>query len=112
MSVNLEVDVHTGPAGTATVVARGDLDYNTAPAFRAAVTAALADRPTTLCLDLAALTFMDSSGIVALLAAHSAAAALGCALVLDGVTPWLRTRFAITGLDKVLSLDDPPPALA
>lgn len=106
--VGFDVAVQRDPAGVLTVATRGELDYHTVGAFRDAVARAVAARPAGLRLDLAGLTFMDSSGLVALLAAHSAATAQQCPFVVDGVSPWLRARFRMTGLDTALGLEPPP----
>ena len=62
--------------GVITVVVSGELDIATAPRLAAEVDAAV--RPgTSIVVDLADVTFMDSSGLRAILAGHAAARAHG-----------------------------------
>jgi anti-sigma B factor antagonist len=105
--VALSVDVGTGSTGQPTIALHGELDQAGAPALREAVDNALATGPEGLRLDLARLTFVDSSGLGAIVKAHQRAADLGCRLVLDGVSANLYERLQITGLADLLEVSPP-----
>jgi anti-sigma B factor antagonist len=84
----------TGPV----VTAAGELDVATAPRLRAAIGALTLDRGRLLVLDLAGVTFCDSSGISTLIAARNLAEAAGAALALAAVPARLSRTFALIGL--------------
>jgi len=77
----------------------GDLDRDTAPRLRAALTEAVdeagADRVE---VELRHVTFMDSSGIGALLAGHRLAEGAGISLRVRGPSPAVRTVLEVTGV--------------
>ncbi|OLR94181.1 STAS domain-containing protein [Actinokineospora bangkokensis] len=88
--------------GRVLVTAGGELDMHTSVAFRQ-VLLDLLDKGTEVVVDLGGLTFIDSSGLSAFIAAHKRAATLdGAALVLDQVPPFLDRILAVTGLASVL----------
>lgn len=62
--------------GVPVVAVAGEVDIATAPLLRAELTTQLAQSPVVLVVDLREVTFFDSSGIGALLAAHHRAADL------------------------------------
>lgn len=95
-SVGFRLDVGDVPGATVIVIA-GDLDIATAPQLVAAVEG-LADRADPLVLDLAAVTFVDSSGIRALLDTEKAASVGGRRLAL------LRPAAALTRLLDLVDL--------
>jgi anti-sigma B factor antagonist len=86
----------------AVIVVRGEIDLATAPAFRAALDEAL-DGAGRVEVDLRDTSFMDSSGLAALLAAHRR---LGPsqALVLRNPTREVRLALDISGLDALLDI--------
>jgi len=57
----------------------------------------------TVCIDLAGVTFMDSSGIAVLARAHERAGRGGVELTIANATPNVRKLFAITGLEELLA---------
>lgn len=69
----------------------GDLDRDVAPRVEAELRATLSgDRPATVTLDLAPLTFVDVEGVRLLARVHRAATSRGARLVLLHVRPLLR----------------------
>jgi anti-anti-sigma factor len=68
---------------------------------------ALRAGPGDLELDLGAVTFCDSSGLNAVLAARLAAEADGRRLVVRAAGPRVRHLFDVTGAGSVLGLSDP-----
>lgn len=91
---------------TVIVVVAGEVDLDTAPRLRAAITAALADAGAGACVvDLTEVTFLGSAGLTALLdgtreAEHRQEP---LRIVVDANRPVIRP-IEITGLDDVLSL--------
>lgn len=91
--------VTTRTTGTGPVVAvEGELDVATAPRLRAGVAAVTLERGQLLVVDLAGVTFCDSSGISALIAARNVAEAAGAGVALVAVPARLSRTFALIGL--------------
>ncbi|WP_225440122.1 STAS domain-containing protein [Amycolatopsis eburnea] len=84
----------TGPV----VTIGGELDVATAPRLRAELDAAPLERGQLLVVDLAEITFCDSSGISTLIAARDVAEAAGAALALVAVPARLSRTFSLIGL--------------
>ena len=90
--------------GQHTLLLTGELDIASRPALGAALAEACTDGTTALVLDLRKLTFMDSTGMSALLVAKKLCAEHGCDFcVIPGQARVLRV-FAITGLLDRLNL--------
>ena len=91
------------------VALAGDIDLATIPEARALVLAAVAAQPgCTVLVDVSAVTFMDSTGLGMLVAAHRQAEDGGGRIVLTGPTPPVRKVLEVTGLDKIFLV--PPPS--
>jgi anti-anti-sigma factor len=104
------VHVSSGDDGTLTIALRGEIDYVNATAVSgAAVDAVTVAGPVAVCVDLAAVTFLDSSGIAALIkvyrSAHGAAAKFRVAGANRGVYEQLR----LTGLSQLFEIEAPAP---
>jgi anti-anti-sigma factor len=97
----------TSPDGDAVrVAAAGEIDLATADRFEQALIAALSPAPAALLVDLAEVTFMDSTGLAALIAAHRHAADEGSRLSVVRYRPMVRRVLEITGLLKTLTGTD------
>jgi anti-anti-sigma factor len=83
----------------------GELDLATGPMLRQAVGEALGRGRRQVAVDAGALTFMDSSGLVALVAARNDVAAAGGTFRLTAVSPQVAALLEMTGLADEL-LDD------
>ncbi|GAB3850166.1 STAS domain-containing protein [Dactylosporangium cerinum] len=105
MSLNLHVQGRIG--GGTVIVARGDLDYGGADRFRACVAQALQPPPGALYIDLQLVTFVDSSGLGALVTAHKLAERAGSRLVLESPSEALLRTLRTAGLVSLFGL---PPA--
>ncbi|GJF30390.1 anti-sigma factor antagonist [Kitasatospora sp. NE20-6] len=92
----------TGPV----IEAAGQLDFDTAPHVRAAITTALTTTPApdTVDLDLAHLTFCDSSGLTALIRARHEAAGTGTRLRLAAVSTPVADLLELTGTARLFPL--------
>jgi anti-sigma B factor antagonist len=106
--VGLSVEVRTGLAGALVIVVGGELQQSTSELLRQAVKEALTDRPAGLVIDLALVTFIDSSGLSALVAARHAGDRVGCRVSLSGVGPVLRRTLHTTGLTDYLNANETP----
>lgn len=95
------------------VVADGPrIDARDAMAFRDALIAAASGQSGDVYLDLRAVTFMDSSGLGAVVYAFKQLPP-GRALIICNPAPAVRKLFALTHIDRVLKLvDGEPLALA
>jgi anti-anti-sigma factor len=89
--------------GVAVLAVSGEIDLATIPAFEAAITDALSQRPQALIVDLSAVDFLASAGLQALVSAHEKiGGSAGFAVVADG--PATSRPIQLTGLDQILSL--------
>ena len=101
--------VASGRDGDAVVITvQGDLDLATAPQLRDACDAALESDPDTIRLDLAGLTFLDSSGISVLVKTHQDAEAAGAELVLHRVDDRTNRVLEVAGLADFFEHSDQP----
>jgi anti-anti-sigma factor len=83
------------------VAANGDLDLSTAPELEHALVTAQAEGRDVV-LDLRGVTFMDSSGLRAILAADARARSSGARFVLAEGPPNVHRVFQLTLLDRRL----------
>ena len=87
----------------AAIALQGAFDMIDAQRFRACVNEALETHPRSLIVDAYGLTFIDSSGLKALLHARAAATDAGVAFHVIEPSPWLRRLAEIKGLDDLLA---------
>jgi anti-anti-sigma factor len=97
--------------GRVDIVPRGELDLATAPELEQRLLGALREHKTNIVvLDLRQLTFMDSTGVRTIVAAHQAAQSEGVELRLvrpePGSVVW--RVIEISGIDGALGLVDSP----
>ncbi|MFF5897105.1 STAS domain-containing protein [Streptomyces argenteolus] len=90
-------------SGVARVTLAGELDLDTAPHVREAVTAGLVEQPVSLCLDLTGVSFCDCAGLSALLRARAAVLRAGVDLVVEGVGSQLARLLSLIGADNVFT---------
>lgn len=100
----LEIDVRADDDGTLVRLA-GELDINTAPLLRAQIDQV--DWPTTVTfLDLADLSFVDSTGIGCLFKLHQRVTDLGGMVVAQQPSPQLRRMMEVTQLNRFIAVVD------
>ncbi|QFZ21602.1 STAS domain-containing protein [Saccharothrix syringae] len=104
----LSVGVRERDRDTVVSVA-GELDYGTTPQLLA-VAEPLAARGGALVLDLADLTFCDSSALSALVRLHKASRVAGGSLSLAALRSQVRAAITMTSLDQLLTIVDEVPA--
>ncbi|MBV1938586.1 STAS domain-containing protein [Streptomyces sp. BV286] len=100
MTQHLSLHIRTAPAGAVIEIA-GDLDHHTAPEVRAALPGLDLLPGQQLVLDLGGITFCDSSGITALIAARNHALACDAGIALAAIPDRVSRIFRIVGLDQV-----------
>jgi anti-sigma B factor antagonist len=86
------------------VAVRGDLDLHTAPELREVLGRAIDEGRSRLVVDLTETTYMDSSGLTALVVAHKRVRKRGGQLVVVNVDPSIGRTFEITGLHLLFPL--------
>jgi len=93
-----------GVAGSPGMVRlRGEIDLVAAPHVRDAILSTeVTDGQREVIIDVAEVTFMDSSGISGIVSARRALQAQGTALWLDNPTEALQRVLALVGLDGLL----------
>ncbi|MFD7987729.1 STAS domain-containing protein [Kitasatospora indigofera] len=97
----------TTDSGTARILhLAGEVDQDERQRLESALRRAVAHRPPRLVVDLAGLTFCDSTGLNALLKTRLAARAAGFPLVLAAPTPQTRRLLEITGTDEAFTIRD------
>jgi anti-anti-sigma factor len=84
------------------VVLEGEVDLSTADVLSNLLAEVLAERPSKVVVDLAGVSFLDSTGIKCLLAAQTAAASGGCRLVVRRPTRAILRIFTICGVAETL----------
>jgi anti-sigma B factor antagonist len=98
---SLELDI-SACGSTTTVGLAGELDLAAVEQLESAVAAALAEAAETLVIDLSALTFIDSSGVHALLDANRHAHARGVRLLIIPAPDPVNAVFDLCRVDTLL----------
>lgn len=99
-----------GAEGEVAVVAiEGEIDLASVGQIEERIAAAEGERPRQLVIDARAVTFMDSSGLRVLLAAHQRAQEDGREFALVRGSDTVDRLLEVTGLGKRLRLLDAPP---
>jgi len=86
----------------------GVLDAALGARLRDQVVEALAASPTAVLIDMAGITFMDSSGFGALVMVLKRSREAGCRLALGRPNSQVRLVLELTGTDRVFELVDDP----
>jgi anti-anti-sigma factor len=103
---HLSLDVLTTPEVT-TVTASGEIDMGTVDHLRETLGGLCVDGAMVR-LDLRDVTFIDSTGINALVLTDRDSRQRGCRLVLSAPSPAVRRVLDYTGAEAVLNVDDQP----
>ena len=99
----LELSV-SAEGGETVVAASGELDVTTAPELRERLTALIGAGSTTILLDLAGVTFVDSTALSVLVAALKRLRQADGDLQLSSPLPSVRRVFEITGLTRLFTI--------
>ncbi|NND74190.1 MAG: STAS domain-containing protein [Ilumatobacter sp.] len=84
----------------------GEIDAHTAPALEQALTERLESGASTITLDMAGVTFMDSSGLRIVIAATETARGSGGDLILSSPQSTVRRLVEVSGLSNHLTVQD------
>lgn len=104
MAIGFEIDDEPVDAATHLVTVAGEIDLFTAGELRARLTAAIEEGRSRVIVDLSAVTFIDSSSLGVLIAAHKQCEASGGALVIVCHDRSIMSTFKTTGLDGVFEI--------
>ena len=87
------------------VTGHGEIDMTTVPALSHTLTTVLhQERPRHIDVNLAEVTFMDSSGINALMACRAEATPNGCRITISHPRPMVRRVLTVTGVHQLFGL--------
>jgi anti-sigma B factor antagonist len=110
VAIDFEIAGRRVDEDTHVVAVSGEVDLFTAPEFKQHVAAPIEDGVRTVVVDLSETTFIDSSSLGVLIAAHRRLERRGGALTVVCTHDAIVKTFRITGLDGVFriveSLDD------
>ncbi len=98
--------------GTIVLRLEGELDTATARELRTAVATAMATDATAVVLDLARLSFIDSTGIAVFLAACHQAESHGRSFTLRHPSRMVLKVLHLTGVDRLLDVEAPEASTA
>jgi anti-sigma B factor antagonist len=99
----VELQIATTVEGSAHILRpAGEIDLATRDQLSAAVDSALASGATAITLDLSAVTFMDSTGLGTLVAAHESAAAAGVSFGVTSPQARIARVLGLTGMDHLI----------
>lgn len=102
----IEFDVQTTPQGIGVVSVRGRLNMSSARRLKEVLDELVGAGTTRLVIDMGETSFLDSSGLGALIAGLKAARQAGGDLRVARPTEAVRTVFSLTNLDRVLKPRD------
>jgi anti-sigma B factor antagonist len=98
----LVVDIEPLAADTVAVRVQGEFDLAGVESFHLAVAAACEAAPAVVELDLEAVSFIDSSGVGAIVVASRTAAARGAAMRIGARSPVVERVLEVSGLEEAL----------
>jgi anti-sigma B factor antagonist len=104
MAIEFSVTDEQIDATTHVVAVRGEVDIFTAPEFKARIHEAIEAGRDLVIVDLSGATFIDSSSLGVLIAAHRRLVQRDGRLVIACDVPAVLNTFKITGLDAVLEV--------
>lgn len=87
-----------------TLVVRGSLDINSAPALAEEIDKIVATRPTKVVVDLSMLDLIDSSGVAALVKLYKGVRNTSGAMTISGARDQPLAIFKLLRMDKVFNL--------
>ncbi|MEU3510138.1 STAS domain-containing protein [Streptomyces longwoodensis] len=92
------------------IIVSGELDRGTRDRFDRVARAVLAERPTSLLVELSGTGFIDSSGLTSLINAYRMARRTGVRLALVAPSEPVARILALTGIDQVIDSYPTPEA--
>ncbi|MFI5839624.1 STAS domain-containing protein [Catenuloplanes sp. NPDC051500] len=109
MEITCELSPDSAAHGPLVVVSiEGEVDYTNADEITDEIWNVLAEHaPAAIRIDLEAATFIDSTGLGALIAGYRAAADANCAFSVASPSPAFRRVLAVTGLSALFGVESP-----
>lgn len=104
MSLTFSIDVEDAGDGRGVLVVEGDVDLYTSPQLRDRLAESMENGRLLLVVDLAGTTFIDSSGLGALIGAHARLRERRGRLVLCCPRDEVVRTLELTGLDQVMTV--------
>src|SRR5690348_18510272 len=101
----METNLDVGDDGVITLALAGEIDVDVAHDLAAAVDKACRSKPRELVIDLAGVTFCDSSGIAQLVRAMDICDCDDASCRITGATPFVGRVFDACGLGEMLEPD-------
>lgn len=89
----------------ATIIAAGEVDLATVAQLSTAIADTIQAGATTLTVNLDGVTYLDSTGLGALVGAFKRLTAIGGTLTIRCAQPRLLRLFTVTGLTRLLTID-------
>jgi anti-anti-sigma factor len=86
------------------IAVHGELDLRSVSELRRRIQRAFADGPPRLCIDLSAVSHIDSTGLAELISAHQRAMEMHGRLVLVISSPAIRRTFEIRGVANMFAI--------
>jgi anti-sigma B factor antagonist len=110
MSLDAADFIVVSPAGSCDCVvrARGEIDIYTGPALRDVLRDVVAAGPSQVVIDMAEVSFIDSSGLSVIIGAYKRAQDSGIDLVLRSPTARVVRLLEMTGLNRALTVVSAP----
>ena len=99
--IPFKIETQKNENGIAVVHLAGRLNAVSSPETKECLKRLAGEAPNNLVIDLAGLSFIDSSGLSALVAGYKAAVEAGGSLKLASLTPQVSQVLALTHLDRV-----------
>lgn len=103
MSERLDLEVDRTDSETVLTV-RGEVNMSSSPELRRALQRVLQERPRRLIVDLAGVTYIDSSGMATLVEALQHTRKMEAEMVLRGMRERIRAVFRLARLDEVFTI--------
>ena len=103
---SLHVEVSRDGTEVTVIVVEGSLDQHSSPRFCACVDEALGTHPGSVAFDARGVTFVNTSGLAALLRARHAASEAGVAFRVNDASPGLRHVAELAGFGALLPDDE------
>jgi anti-anti-sigma factor len=108
----LEIKTERRDDGALVIALAGELDLVNAPRWEDELAAIEANPPETMILDLRGISFIDSTGLRAVIAADQRARSSNRRLVVVGGAPAVDRLFSVTQLEQRLEIVDDPDAVS
>ena len=107
--MSLSIETRPADARTMLVFLHGELDYATAQDVRVTITAALsADAIRSIVVDIAGVTFLDSTGVGTLVVARRICADCNVAFRLRNPNPFVAKLLTVVGVAEALGVPPVP----